>query len=453
MGRVGQALILCCLTGPLWPQSTPAAYPTAVAHVRQGQFSKAIPLLEKILAQAPADLKARNLLGIALMSSGRREDAILQFRKALEVDPRFHPAMKNLAVNELAMGRTKDAKDHFEQAAKLVPADAVVNFHLGQIYFGEQRYEEAAAHFQSAQAGFPDPYQAGFNLTLARFKSKDYNAAARVGEQMVAAGHRKAELYNLLSRAYAEIGRTQEAYEALRTATKIDPRDETNYLDLMLLCLEHENWDLSLEISDVALQMIPRAYKVRLQRGAVFALKGQLDGAEKEFLAATQAAPKVNLPYVTLALVQIERNKITEAIDVLRARRALDPKDYLVNWILAEAISKEELPQGSALEKEAVQALEDAVRINPGAAQPRALLASLLVKRADLSRAIREFETVLRLDPSDAASAYQLALLYQKTGATKRAEELFAKVGKARAEDPTRSAPRNLVRIIREGSQ
>jgi tetratricopeptide (TPR) repeat protein len=137
----------------------------------------------------------------------------------------------------------------------------------------------------------------------------------------------------------------------------------------------------------------------------------------------------------------------------LRARLTLDPKDYLVNWILEEAITKEEILLGSGIEKEAVQALEDAVRENPRAAQPRALLARLFVKRADLERAAREFEIALRLDPNDAASAYQLALLYQKSGATGRAEELFAKVGKARAEDPSRSAPRNLVRIIREGSQ
>ncbi|MGH9853470.1 MAG: tetratricopeptide repeat protein, partial [Blastocatellia bacterium] len=393
------------------------------------------------------------LLGIALMSSGRREDATVHFKKALEADPRFHPALKNLAVNELAMGRNKDARAHFEQAARLVPQDAVVNFHLGQIYSAEGRYREAAAFFESAQTGFPDPYQVGFNLALARVNSKDYGAAVRAGERMLVQGYRKAELYNLLSRAYAESGRTQEAYEALRTATKIDPRDETNYLDLMLLCLEHENWDLSLEISGIALEMIPGAYKVRLQRGAVFALKGQLDEAEREFLAATQAAPAVNLPYVALALVKIETNKLAEATDVLRTRRALDPKDYLVNWILAEAIAKEETQPGSAPEREAVQALEDAVRVNPGVSQPRALLASLLVKRGDLARATREFEAALRLDPDDAASAYQLALLYRKTGAAKRAEELFAKVGKARAEDPARSAPRNLVRIIREGSQ
>ena len=109
----------------------------------------------------------------------------------------------------------------------------------------------------------------------------------------------------------------------------------------MLLCLQLENWDLSLEISDIALQVIPQSYKVRLQRGAVFAMKGKLEEAENEFLAATKAAPKVNLPYVALALVRIELSKFADAAQVLRERRALDSNDYLVNWILAEAISRE----------------------------------------------------------------------------------------------------------------
>jgi tetratricopeptide (TPR) repeat protein len=289
-------------------------------------------------------------------------------------------------------------------------------------------------------------------------KSQDYAAAIRGGEELLSQGHQKAELFNLLSRAYSQSGRTQEAYDALRTATKIDPQDETNYLDLMLLCLEVENWDLSLEIADIALQVIPQSYKVRLQRGAVFALKGRLEEAENEFLAATKAAPKINLPYVALALVRIELSKFTEATQVLRERRELNSKDYLVNWMLAEAISREGAEPGSGADKEAVQALEDAVRANPGAAQPRALLARLLVKRGNLERAAREFEAALRIQPDDASAAYQLALVYQKTGATKRAEELFAKVGKARAANPSQMAPSpmapsNLIRIIREGTQ
>jgi len=431
-----------------WPQ--PATdYMAAAAYVRQGQPEAAIPLLNKILSAAPGDLKARNLLGIALMSSGHRAEANAQFQKVLRQDPRFHPALKNLAINEFDMGLKKESKLHFEQAVKLVPNDAVVHFHLGQIYFQEERYQAAANHFELAQNGFPDRYQAGFNLVLARVKGKEYASAILDGEKLIGQGFQKAELYNLLSRAYSQSGKTQQAYDALRTATKIDPRDETNYLDLMMLCLELQNWDLSLEISDVALQNIPNSYKVRLQRGAVFAMKGRLEDAETEFLAATKAAPTVGLPYVTLALARMEMGKLAEATQLLRERRALNSKDYFVNWILADALIRD----GSTDEKEAADALEDALRVRPDAVQARKLLAELLVKRGDLARAAREFETVLKREPDDTSVAYQLATVYRKTGDVKRAEELFAKVGKARAEAPPPMAPATLVQIIREGAQ
>jgi Flp pilus assembly protein TadD len=82
-------------------------YVFASENVRNGRAEQAIPVLERLLAQSPSDLNARNLLGIALMNVGRNEEASLaslpslasvQFEKALALDPGFHPALKNLAV-------------------------------------------------------------------------------------------------------------------------------------------------------------------------------------------------------------------------------------------------------------------------------------------------------------------------------------------------------------------
>src|SRR6266851_10212901 len=106
-------VIFTCLAPSAWPQPQ-SDYTAAAFYVRQGRPEAAIPLLNKILSASSSDLKARNLLGIALMSSGHRGEATVQFKKALHVDPRFHPALKNLAMNELAMGRNKEAKAHFE---------------------------------------------------------------------------------------------------------------------------------------------------------------------------------------------------------------------------------------------------------------------------------------------------------------------------------------------------
>src|ERR1051325_6523611 len=113
------ALILAAL---LYAQSE---YEAADQNVRGGRSAEAVPVLQRRLSQSPSDLKARNLLGIALMNLGRKEEARAQFEKALALDPSFHAALKNLAVDEMALGRKAEAKHHFEQLLKVSPDDPV----------------------------------------------------------------------------------------------------------------------------------------------------------------------------------------------------------------------------------------------------------------------------------------------------------------------------------------
>ena len=508
------AMGLCWLAFA-WPQSQ-TDYTTAAADVKEGRAAQAIPLLEGILSASAGDLKARNLLGIAFLNTGRNEEAATQFKKALQTDPGFHPALKNLAVAEIALGRQQEAKLHFTQLLKASPNDPVAHLYLGEIGFAEHRYAEAVAHylqsggmhlkdpavtlhfaksaleskqpqaaelaleqlpgdaaqlnfdagvllseakrfdaaarhFQLAQNGYPDPYQVGFDLTLIYVNGGNYTAAIRTGEHL-AKQYRKGELYNLLSRAYEASGKTQEAYDALRTATELDPQDENNYIDLMSLTVAHENWELSLEISDIALSHIPASGRVHLLRGAVFAMQGRLDDASREFLDAARLDTQSSLPSVALALLRLDMKQPAEAAEVLRARRAQNTKDYRVDWYLAEALNQQGAEPGTAAEREAMEALGEAVRLNPAVAGPRVLLGKMLVKRGEPDRAAREFEAALKLQPNEVTAAYQLALIYRKAGNAKRAEELMAMVGKA-ASAPEQNAnnQRELVKIIREG--
>jgi len=264
-----------------------ADYQTAVSFVQQGQFDRAFPLLQRILDRSPNDLKARNLMGIALSAAGRREDANEHFKKVLALEPKFVPALKNLALNELAIGKAQDAKIHFEEALKSAPRDAACHWGLAEIEFAArdykraalsyeqsgdlawkdsrtaikfatsyledgqpvkattilekipttlsnadaniqfqagvllarlEKYAAAAQRFKLARQDFPDPYQVGYNLTLVLIKNRDYAAAIRAGEETLAAGYRKAEIYNLLAQAYEQGGQTKQAYDALRAA-------------------------------------------------------------------------------------------------------------------------------------------------------------------------------------------------------------------------------------------
>src|SRR5215813_9173572 len=498
-----------------------ADYQTAVSFVQQGQFDRAFPILQRILDRSPNDLKARNLMGIALSAAGRREEANEHFKKVLALEPKFVPALKNMALNELAIGKTQDAMIHFEETLKSAPQDATCHWGLAEIAFAVrdyksaalnyehsgdlawkdsrtaikfatscledgqpvkaatilekipttlsaadatiqfqagvmlgklEKYEAAARRFELARQGFPDPYQVGYNLTLVLIRNRDYAAAIRAGEETLATGRRKAEIYNLLAQAYEQSGRTVQAYDALRAATEIDPQDETNYLDLIALCLKHENYDLSLEIADIGARRVSGSHRLRLHRGVALVMKGQLEEAAKEFRTAGELAPEEPLPQVALGLALIQMDRQSEAIALLRRQSERSPKDPRVFWLLGEALSRSGVQRGSEAEKEAIIALEKSIQLDPQMPQSRALLGKTLLRRGEVARAAEQLEKALELDPEDMTAAYQLAQALQRLGQTARAQELFTKVSKAKSEklQPTQ---RNLMRIIKAGSQ
>jgi tetratricopeptide (TPR) repeat protein len=517
------AMWLLCSLAPcaISVRAQDSDYRTAVSLTQQGQFDQAFPLIQRILDRHPNDLKARNLMGIALSATGRREEANEHFKKVLALEPKFVPALKNLALNELILGEAQDAKLHFEEALKLAPreatchwglaeiafaardykraalnyeqsgelawkdsrtaikfatscledgqgakaatileaiptalsgADAKIQFQAGVMLAGLEKYAAAARRFELARQGFPDPYQIGYNLTLVLIRNRDYAAAIRAGEETLAAGHRKAEIYNLLAQAYEQNGQTNRAYDALRAATEIDPQDESNYLDLIALCLRHENYDLGLEIADIGARRVPNGRRLRLHMGVALVMKGRLEEAVKEFQTAGDLSPEDSLPQVALGLALIQLDKHSEAIAMLRERTEHQPKDPRILWLLGEALNRSGVQPGSAEEKEAVNALEKSIQLDPRLPQSRSLLGKILLRRGEVARATEHLEKAFDLDPEDMTAAYQLAQALQRMGKTERAKQLFTKVSQAKGEK-LQDAQRSLMRVIKAGSR
>src|SRR5262245_7569567 len=117
--------IRACATAVLWgllalplsaqPPASSGLYEQALSLIKQQQIEQGIALLRKILEQSPDDLRAHNLMGIALTTSGKIEEANTHFQKAIELNPKFYPALKNLAINEMRLNRIEDAKAHLTQ--------------------------------------------------------------------------------------------------------------------------------------------------------------------------------------------------------------------------------------------------------------------------------------------------------------------------------------------------
>jgi tetratricopeptide (TPR) repeat protein len=459
-------------------------YEQAAAQIQNGEAANAIGILGPRLQQAPQDLKALTLMGMALTAQNHREEGNRYFLQALQVNPAYAPAVRNLALNEVAAGRLDAAKGHFERLVELAPSDPGARLGLAQVcidlgqsekafevltrmpheadpraHFSAgvslaniKRYAAAAHEFELAQHDGPDSYDAAFNLMLAYVKSRQYSKAVATGQKLLAGGARRAEVYNLLAQACEGDGKTAQAYEALRAATAIEPADPTNYLDLIALCLTHANYDLALEIADVAVARLPKSDRVHLQRGIVLAMKENFAGAKAEFENAVALAPGAAVPHIALGLMLLQVDQPAEAVAVLR-RRIETGGDYLTFWFLGEALDRMGAPAGSAEEGEAIDALTRSVKANPDVPQPRILLAKLLARRGNFAVAEKHLTRALELDPENVSATYQLAQVCQKKGDSVRAKQLFAKVSQAKAEDREQFTRGGLQHIIRAGSQ
>ena len=431
------------------------SYPSALKNLALHEMSRKRPALakghfERLLKLTPSDPVAHLALAEIAFAEGDHANAISHFESGgdlLSKDPRL---VVNLARSYVQTKQPSKAAGTLETLAASAEPD--VHFEAGLMLASLEKYPAAAREFERAEGGNADPYERGFNLALAYHNSGQHEKAVTVAEQLIAKGNRQAELYNLLSQAYEQSGDTKRAYDSLRTATDIDPGDETNYVDLIALCLDHRNYDLGLEIADISVERVPQSHRLHLQRGVALAMKGRFEAAEESFDRSAELAPDKNLPGVALGLVLMQQDRVPEAIHALRSRREQGNDDYMVHWFLAEALNRLGVQPGTDEEAEAVEALQKSVELNPELFQSRVLLGKMLTRRGALDRAIEHLEKARTIDPADVSAAYQLAQVYRKKGDVERAKELFAIVGKQKDEDREQFTQRGLLRIVREGS-
>lgn len=429
------------------PGYSPALKGLAMSEMTLNRYDAAKGHFEQLLAATPGDAIAHAELGEIAFAQGRSAEAIREFEQSDPLyrrDPRFliEYARANIQTNRTA--KAVAALSHIPENS-----GAAIHFEAGALLASLKEYKPAARQFELALPTYPDRYSAGFNLVLARVRAREYPQAIKAAEELIANGYRKAELYNLLAEAYEGSGNTKRAYDSLRTATQLDPADETNYIDLITLCIDHKNYDLASEIAGIGLDKIPGSERLHLQFGIVLAMKTQFEQASKEFELAAQLAPERSLPHVALALVCIQTNRANEAVQQLRGRVQQFPDDYLGLWFLGEALNRSGIMPGSPGQKEAIDSLRHSVQLNPDISQSQELLGKLLAREAQFDEAATHLERAVSLEPENVGALYQLAQVYSKKGQTERAKELFAKVGKMKADDRENFASRGLQQILR----
>jgi tetratricopeptide (TPR) repeat protein len=465
------------------PRNLNALNLLGIALTGAGQPQKAAATFKQALVIDPHFYPARKNLAINQFDLKRVAEAEIQFNRVLKDAPADE--ITHLYLAEISFSR-KDlagAAKHYEKGHQRITLKTPWVLHYGECLAsqgdisqatdvlnllpkedGENRfqaglilgragaYSQAANLFASARPHYSDPYVAGYNQLLMLINGKSYAEAIRFFHELTAQGkdYQRAELYNLVSEAYLKTDRVQEAYDVLRTATRLEPESEDNYVDLASVCLEYEDYPLGKEILDVGIHYVPKSYRLYIQRGVTFVMRGSLGEAEKDFQTASDLAPGKSLPYFALGWVWVQGAQTDKAVKVLREKSKLPGMDFLVPYIFGVALVHSGAEAGTPAADEAVTAFESSIRLNSNFSHSHAELGKLLFKQGQVDRAIAELKAATTLDPGDSGPVYVLAQAYRKKGQKAEADEMLAKIAQMHSEDHNLDLKKELKRLVRQ---
>jgi tetratricopeptide (TPR) repeat protein len=94
-------------------------YTAAVREIKGGQYARAIPLLERVVARDAANADAYNWLAYATRRSGDPARSLPLYEKALALDPKHRGAHEYIGEAYLALGDLGRAKEHLARLDKL----------------------------------------------------------------------------------------------------------------------------------------------------------------------------------------------------------------------------------------------------------------------------------------------------------------------------------------------
>jgi tetratricopeptide (TPR) repeat protein len=404
----------------------------AAMAVSSHQYAQALTLLEPLLKAHPQDPSLWTLRGLALGTPGNIKESLASFDKALTIDKVFLPALKG--ASQIAyLGGDAKASAYVERLLAVEPANEVANAMGAALayqakdcvksigYFehsGDEaiRNEKALAEYtdclvkqdrlgqaiQVLDHGLqvhPESVQIKYNLALVQLKSHDAKEAIRLLEPL--AGQRDSQLLNLLASAYAKDSHPDDALKTLENAIEISPGDESNYLDLAVLCLEHNHEDRSIVAATAGIARIPNAASLFLIRGVAYAQISEYDKAESDFAAAAQIDPNKQHSTIAMSLLYSDRNQIDKEKVLLQQQLKATPNDAVANYLMADILIREGAEPGQPHFVEAKADLTRSLATRPDSAEAQILMGTLCQQENNLAEALEHIRLAIKNEPEN----------------------------------------------------
>jgi len=199
-------------------------------------YDQAVDFLSRAIRSDPKPLYLATL-GTALLSAGRREEAIQVFDKAVQLAPNDADHWRNLGLALAEVGRAGEAILSFLQALQLDPRRFDAAHKAGLLLCEAERCEEAIVCFDHCEQLQADHFGTLYMRGLARQKLRRFEAALADYRRALALNPDSADVSYNLANVLSELRRFDEAIAVYRDALARNPDNADATWSLALLQL------------------------------------------------------------------------------------------------------------------------------------------------------------------------------------------------------------------------
>jgi choline-sulfatase len=162
------------------PENVTARNVLALAAVRHGDYDEAERQYQASLAKQPKQHRVHGALGALALHRGDLDEAERRFHQALDLAPSYVEAMSNLGWIEAARGNEAGAQEWYERAIALDPTYPHVYRRLADLYYDRKDWPHALEYYRRVLSVLPQHFEVLIQAG---------NSARFQGETEVAAGY------------------------------------------------------------------------------------------------------------------------------------------------------------------------------------------------------------------------------------------------------------------------
>jgi tetratricopeptide (TPR) repeat protein len=379
--------------------------------------------LALFLSSTEADFQTQFVGGLKALNQNNLPAAKAALQAAGRMQPANARVWAALAQTYWRLKETTLAADAAGRAEKLGAEDPVTLRALA-IFYAELKKFSKAGDLEARCAARDS--QDSSAVTRAMFDYLQANQPKKaIDVALATAGWEgRADIRNLLGKAYEADGQILKTLPELREAVVLKPDDESYYFDLLQTLLSHYNFEEAIKFAEVGRKRFPGSAQIALAAGVAYYGAGgsrQTDAAINAFLDTIALDPTVEQPYLFLVrLVNDAQDKLPAITQRFVEYQEKNPRSYLGYFLHAKALIAASEPE------QAESLLRQSIALNAKYPESHYELGLLLTKKGGLAEAEREFRRSTELNPKDPVAHYHLFRVLAGLGKTEEAQAELA---------------------------